>query len=155
MQTMALALQGLAREQFCSAVAVPHIERINESAGRSQVVLNLLVAGDLLRGREIVEDGDQTFWRLATKIEEVYEDRDTIRARIPLEHARKLSDLLFDITLPRTGDKALVDAPRTLRTSSIEAAYRLANGMRVRRAELTISKFLERLDREIERLTRK
>ncbi|MCK8603179.1 DUF6361 family protein [Desulfoferrobacter suflitae] len=48
-------------------------------------------------------------------------------------------DLLFDITLPRTGDKALVDAPKTLRTSAIEAAYRLANGMKVKRAELTTS----------------
>ncbi|MCK8603178.1 helicase-related protein [Desulfoferrobacter suflitae] len=59
--------------------------------GRSQWLLNLLVVKDLLRGRGIVEDGDQPFWRLAGKIEEIYEDRDTIRARIPLEHARKLS----------------------------------------------------------------
>ena len=144
-----------AKQQFRSAIAVPQIEQINDSAGRSQLLLNLLVARDLVCAREKLEDGDQPFWRLAGNLEEICRDRDTIRVRIPLEQARKLSDLLFGIILPQTGDKACLDAPRTLLLSALEAACRLANGMKVKRAELTTSKFLERLDREIERLTRK
>jgi hypothetical protein len=54
--------------------------------------------------------------------------------------------------VPTTGEYGYVDAPQPLLTCALEAAYRIANGMKVKKAALTTETFLGRLDREIDRL---
>ena len=48
--------------------------------------------------------------------------------RIPSAQAHHLSHLLFDMTVPNTGDESYLDAPRPLLIASLEAVHRLANG---------------------------
>jgi hypothetical protein len=69
---------------------------------------------------------------------------------IPSAQAYHLSHLLFDITMPNTSDESYLDAPRPLLVASLEAAYRLAHGMKVKKSELSTDDFLVRLDRVID-----
>jgi hypothetical protein len=69
--------------------------------------------------------------------------------RIPNAQADNLSPLLFDITRPNTGDESYLDAPRPLLVASLEAAYRLAHGMKIKKSELSTDDFLTRLQRII------
>jgi hypothetical protein len=55
------------------------------------------------------------------------------------------------MTIPTIGDTSRLDAPRPLLVASLEAAYRLANGMKVKKSELSTDDFLARLQRVIER----
>jgi hypothetical protein len=91
---------------------------------------------------------------LVAGLEEILQERETLRARMPVEPARMLSHLLFDLSVPSAGEHAHIDAPRPLLMSALDAAYRLANGMKVKKAALTTEAFLARLDREIERVTK-
>jgi hypothetical protein len=72
--------------------------------------------------------------------------------RIPSVQAHHLSGLLFDLTVPNTGDESYLDAPHPLLIASLDAAFRLATAMKVRRSELSTDDFLARLDREIARV---
>jgi predicted nucleic acid-binding protein len=74
--------------------------------------------------------------------------------RIPREQAQALSHLLFDITIPNTGDECHMDVPRPLLIAALEAAYRLADELKVRKSELSTDDMLARLQREIERMNR-
>ena len=71
--------------------------------------------------------------------------------RIPSAQAHDLSHLLFDMTIPTMGDESRLDAPRPLLVAALEAAYRLAHGMKVKKSELSTNDFLARLHRVIER----
>jgi len=145
------ALKETIRKEFDAARSVDRLEKLNQEAGRSQLLLDLFVAKDLLHGVQIGEGSDQLFWRMIPRIEDNCRDREMIRARIPIDYARGLSGLLFGLTLPTTGEYAYVDAPQALLTTAIEGACRLASGKKIKRAELTVKAFLARLDREIEK----
>jgi hypothetical protein len=56
------------------------------------------------------------------------------------------------MTVPNTGDESYLDAPRPLLLVSLDAAYRLANGMKVKKSALSTDEFLARLNRQIERV---
>jgi hypothetical protein len=62
-----------------------------------------------------------------------------------------IGGLLFDLTLPTTGEEGYADAPQSLLLAALDALCRLANGMKGRRSELLTADVLERLDRMIER----
>jgi hypothetical protein len=55
------------------------------------------------------------------------------------------------MTIPTIGDTSPLDAPRPLLVAALEAAYRLAKGMKVKKFELSTDDFLARLQRVIER----
>ena len=146
------SLEEIARKEFSATRAVPRIEELNKTAGRSQLFLDFLVVKDLILGYQVGENADQPFWQMASRLEEIYQDRELIRTRIPIDHARKLTDPLFDIVVPTTSEYAYLDATQPLLMTSIEAAYRLANAMKVKRSELSTNDFMARLDREIEKV---
>jgi hypothetical protein len=148
------SLVEIAEREFSGTRAAARIEQLNEEAARSQLFLNLLVVKDLIKGRLIQEQAEQSFWTIAAGLERICEEREVLRARIPISLARRLSHLLFDITIPSAGEYAFIDAPKALLTSSLEAAYRLANSMKMKKAQLTTELFLGRLDREVERITK-
>lgn len=151
-EPLSKSLEELARKECATACAVSRIEKLNEEAARSQLLLALLVARDLVQGRQIVEGAEQPFWRLAATLEEILDERKVVRARLSVEQARKLSHLLFDLSIPSTGEYGYIDAPPPLLTSALEAAYRLASGMKLKKPKLTTEAFVARLDREIDRI---
>jgi hypothetical protein len=146
------ALTEMARREFVTTEALARVEGGNERAGQSQLLLDYLVARDLMRSRQQTGSSEPVFWREVAALEEICRGRDMIRARrIPVTVGRHLSGLLFDLSLPTTGEEGDVDAPRPLLMAALDTVCRLANSMKVRRSELLSADVLERLERMIER----
>jgi hypothetical protein len=146
------ALTEMARREFVTTAALARVEGGNERAGQSQLLLDYLVARDLMRSRQQTGSSEPVFWREVAALEEICRGRDMIRARrIPVTVGRHLSGLLFDLSLPTTGEEGYVDAPRPLLMAALDTVCRLANSMKVRRSELLSADVLERLERMIER----
>jgi hypothetical protein len=142
----------IARREYAATEACARVEAANERAGRSQVLLDCLVAHDLMRSRQQTGSSEPGFWREVDAIQQICCGRDMIRVqRIPVTLGRRLSGLPFDLILPTTGEEGYVDAPRPLLIAALDAVCRLANGMKVRRAELPTADVLERLKRMIAR----
>jgi hypothetical protein len=106
------ALADLARRESSTTEALARVETANARAGHSHVLLDYLVARDLLRSRQQTGIGEPVFWREVATLEEICRRRDLIRVRrIPVTLGRHLSGLLFDLTLPTTGEAGYADAP--------------------------------------------
>ena len=145
-------LRHVARQEFAMTRAVPRIEALNERAGRSQLLLDYLVARGLLQSRQQTGAGEIQFWRGIQALEEICQGRDIVRVRrIPTALGQRLYGLLFDLDLPSVGDEGYVDAPQPLLQASLDAVCRLANGLKRRRADLCTEDVLARLTREIDR----
>ena len=147
------ALEAMGRKEYQTILTVPRIEALNEAAGRSQETLDYLVIRGIIQSRQRTQGAEALAWREIAALEDIFQDKDRqIRVRrIPSAQAQTLSNLLFDITVPNTGDESYLDAPRPLLMASLEAAYRLANGIKVKKSELSTDDFLARLNRVIER----
>jgi hypothetical protein len=132
--------------------AVPRIEAVNERAGRAQLQLDYLVGYGLLQSRQQTGVGEPLFRREMQAIEANCQGRDPVWVRrIPIASAQRLSGLLFDLTLPQVGEEGFVDAPQPLLQAVLDSLYRVANGLKRKRAELSTAEVLARLTREIER----
>jgi len=142
----------VARQEFAMTQAVPRIEAVNERAGRSQLQLGYLVGYGVLQSRQQTGDAEMLFWREVQALEGILQGRDSVRVRrIPTAFVQRLARLLFDLDLPHVGEEAFVDAPQPLLQASLDAVYRVANGLKRKRAELSTAEVLARLTREIER----
>jgi hypothetical protein len=132
--------------------AVPRIEAMNDRAGRAQLQLDYLVGYGLLQSRQQTGVAEPLFRREMQALEELCQGRDSVRVRrLPTEFAQRLCGLLFDLDLPQVGEEGFVDAPQPLLQASLDAVYRMANGLKRKRAELSTAEVLARLTREIER----
>jgi hypothetical protein len=146
-------LSAMARQEFAMTQAVPRITAINEQAGHAQRLLDYLVARGLLQSRLQTGSAQGLFWREVQALDTISQGHDTPRVRhIPTALGRRLSGLLFDLDLPSLGDDGYVDAPQSLIQASFDAMCRLANGLKRRRADLSSTEVLTRLERDIERL---
>jgi hypothetical protein len=147
------ALTTRVREAYQTPLAVPRIEALNEAAGHSQVMLDNLVMRGIILSRQRTKDAEPLFWREIAALEDIMREPDYVLhvRRIPSAQAHNLSHLLFDMTIPTLGDESRLDAPRPLLVAALEAAHRLANGMKVKKSELSTDAFLARLQRVIER----
>ncbi|MCF8011659.1 MAG: helicase [Clostridiales bacterium] len=143
-------LERVAAEEFESCCAAERIERENIRAARAQELLNFLVIQDIL-GANFARDGAH-FWPALREVESLLEDRDYINVTdLPADILRPLEeDLLFDCHVPTVGNKAHLKAPHLLVYSSIDAASRVADSMKMKKSELRVDKVLGSLQREIE-----
>ena len=145
-------LSAMVWQEFAMTWVAPRIEALNERAGRSQLLLDYLVARGLLQSRQQTGAGEIQFWWEIQALEEICQGRGTVRVRrIPTALGQRLSGLLFDLDLPSVGDEGYVDAPQPLLQASLDAVCRLANGLKRRRVELSTADVLSRLEREIGR----
>ena len=147
------SLMARIREAYQTTLAVPRIEALNEAAGHSQEMLDYLVIRGIILSRQRTGGADPLFWREIAALEDIMREPDCVLRvrRIPSAQAHHLSHLLFDITMPNIGDDSYLDAPRPLLVTALEAAYRLASGMKVKKSQLSTDDFLARLQRVIER----
>ena len=145
-------LRDMARRECAMAEAVPQIEAVNERAGRAQLQLDYLVGYGLLQCRQQTGVAESLFRREMQAIEEICQGRDSVRVRrLPTAFAQRLSGLLFDPDLPQVGEEGFVDVPQPLLQAALDAVYRVANGLKRKRAELSTAEVLARLSRVIER----
>ncbi len=85
--------------------------------------------------------------------EGILQGRDSGRGRrLPTVVAQCLSGLLFDLDLPHVGEEGFIDAPQPLLQASLDAMYRVANGLRRKWADLSTPEVLARLAGEIDML---
>jgi ERCC4-related helicase len=146
----AAELRSLAAREFILPQASEGLQRRNVSAGRAQEILSLILAEYLLR-RRLNVDGDGTlFWQQVKELDDLYADGEGERASgLRADWLRTVSenDPLFTITVPQVGDEGSVDAPAVLVRSAIDAACRVADGMREKRSDLTTEAVLRQLQR--------
>ncbi len=150
-EPLAQELARLAKEEAGLTPAVPRIEELNEAAARSHRALALMLARGLLLDRQALGKGLPLFWREAAAIEQDYADREYLRVtRIEKRWALRLVHPLYEPQLPQVGDTGYLDAPRPLFLCAIASACRVADAMRVKKAELRTADLIARLEREIE-----
>jgi len=148
-------LARLARREFDPIRAATGIEADNRQAGRSQLLLDYLMAHSLLHFRQQLGDTQGKFWPALDQLENLAAERRMIRVRpIPAKAARRLTGLLFEPILPTVGDEGYIDAPEVLLTTALAAAARIADSLHVAKHQLSINDMLGRLEREIEKLLR-
>jgi ERCC4-related helicase len=144
------SLRKLTEEDLKVHISMPQIEKENERAARSQIVLNYLIIRGLMMDRKMLGKGQTLFWREIESIEEDYKDRESLRIRhIPSGVARKLSGLLLDVSITHAGEDTYIDTPKVFLKAAIEAACREADAMRAKKSELLTDEVLSRLERMI------
>jgi hypothetical protein len=128
------------------------LETLNETAARSQVILNNIVLRGIIQGRQRTGGAAPQFSRELAELEAIFQIKDQcIRVRqIPSEHVQALSGQLFSVTIPANGDMCHLDAPRPLLLAALDAAHRLVTRMREKRSELLTDAVVARLNREID-----
>jgi hypothetical protein len=143
-------LVALARREYEKRHAVARIEALNEAAGRSQQVLDYLVARGLLWFRQKVGQAHDRFWPELGAVDELIQEREWMRITgIPTRIARQLAGLLFEPMLPTVGEEGHIDAPRTLLICALDASARLADSLQVAKTELSLDEVLRRLQQAV------
>ncbi len=132
------------------------IEDANNQAALAQQVLTVSIAAGLLR-KEADQIGDTAlFWPNAKQLEERIENGETpliVLDSQTLKPAEK--HLLFAVRIPIMSDTVSYTPPAVLAKAAIHHAFRLADGMRERKSELTLGTMISRLLQEARATARK
>jgi hypothetical protein len=142
-------LETLLHEEYSPIAAVIRLEQQNLDAAAAQETLNLLSAHSLIK--PIGSNETDNFYQVVNGLYQEFRERDqqTIPL-LPLPVLKRISsDLLFSIRVPQLGDTMAWTAPIFVVSGAVDAAMRLADGMRVRRSELTVGAVQSRIQREI------
>jgi len=144
-------LETAARREFRTRRGVHRIERRNDAAARSQLALDYLVAAELLRARQRFGQSGGRFWQELSAMDDHFARRNIIRVTdIPVDTAQRLDQVLFDVV---TEDgESVIDAPRPLLASALDAAARVADGQHSARARVSVEAVIRALDREVDKL---
>jgi len=153
LQPLEHRLAELAWKEFAPALAVGRLERANAQAGHAQITLDYLVINSLLDFRKTLARDGESFWQVLKDIEEVIQGRNRLSITgLPTEIMQRLGPLLlFPAQIPTMGAKASMMATPPLLRAAIDAGCRVADAMKVRRAELRTESVQARLRREIDR----
>ncbi len=145
-------LEMIARNEFMPYLAANRIERDNLRAARAEELLNLFVIQSLLKARAGSKGEETLFWPILREVAVLYEDRERIIVNdLPADVFRPVAgDLLFECQVPAVGDMANILVPRLLARSAMDAASRIADGMKQKKSELRLDAVLARLQREAE-----
>ncbi|MBP8198037.1 MAG: hypothetical protein KAX64_05695 [Chromatiaceae bacterium] len=149
-----------ANQEFQLSGHVAQVEADNLLSGQAQAALTLGVAFGVLTSRKKMGNGEANFWK----------EIDAWRARIQTQHAEggsfrvmnipaELSKVATSAFLPfelrqRISDDAfwIEHAPGLLLDSAADAACRVAEGMKKKKADLTTEAVLGRIQAEIKRV---
>ena len=144
-------LRDLVRREFDPTRAVKRIERINQQSAVAQEILDLLVARSLFD--TISKSQAENFWTSVKYIEDLLQERDRLNvASIPVEYLQRIvSDLAIELRPPKMGQDTTITVPTFIVACAVDATCRLADGMKVKKSELTVGRVLDRIGREIER----
>ena len=153
LQPLENKLAELAWKEFEPALAVRRLERANAQAGHAQIALDYLVINSLLDLRKTLAKNGESFWQVLKDIEEIIHGRNRLSITgLPTEIMRHIGSLLlFPVQIPTIGAGASMMATPPLLRAAIDAGYRVADAMKVRRAALRTESIQARLRREIDR----
>ncbi|MDM8525229.1 helicase-related protein [Desulfococcaceae bacterium HSG8] len=146
-------LEKLARAEFRHIRIADALESLNNRAAISQVILNYMIIASLMQMRQKFRIGEEYFRAEVKSIEERYKDEDFQQIPdIEKEKVQKLHGLLFDIRIPSSGDKAVINAPVFLIIAALDTVCQLANRMRKKNSDLLTAEVLKRVNRETDKL---
>ncbi len=143
------------RHDFDSTRSIGDIIEDNERTGTAHEVFNMLVADSQLPGLNFTMNDN--FWQMINYMDGIIPERESLIApNISSDLLRTVQDnLLFDISVPRAGDKASPALPAYVIKSALDQACRVADSLREKKSELTIGKVKTRIQTEIKHLLRK
>lgn len=148
-------LGDLAAEEFPLTRSVHlMIERGNVRSARLQRLLELAVIRDLLYEVGRQAGSTASLNRVFREVEELCETRSSVLTSIPAEPFRREESLLFDLQILTGPTRVTVPVPRMLVEVSLDAARAIADSYKVRGGSVPVRTLLNRLDGEIERLTK-
>ena len=138
--------------EFDPTRAVPRLAKQNERAGRAQRIMNLLTIRKLLPPPGYT-DADNFWTAVKERLDPLVAERKRLMVTdMPVSILAGLKDELpYDLDLPRVGEKTIVTLPIYAIAAAVDAGCRMADAMRKRRADITISTVQGRLNREIEK----
>jgi hypothetical protein len=142
-------LETMLEQEYSHIAAVKRLELQNLNAATAQETLNLLSALSLIK--PIGTQESDNFHQVVNGLYQGFKDRDqqTIPL-LPVPILQKIApDLLFPVRVPQLGETMAWTAPIFVLSGAVDAAVRLADGMRVKRAELTVGAVRSRIQREI------
>jgi hypothetical protein len=139
----------LIREEFDPTKAVSRLEAINREAASCHNLFILLAAHSLIA--PINAEPDDNFWEVLKGLDILKKERDVLDITdLPVDTLKKIGQgLLFQARIPQAGSMGVVKTPVLFVSSAIDAACRIADGMRKKRSELTIQDVQKRIQREI------
>jgi len=145
-------LHNLVRQEFDPTRAVTRLEKQNKRAGLAQNVMNLLTIRKLLPPPGHT-DADNFWSTVKDRLDPLIEKRERLMVPdMPVNILTALRDELpYELDLPRVGEKTVLTLPIYAVAAGVDAACRLADSMRKKKSDLTISMVQARLDREIEK----
>lgn len=140
-------LHQMVRDEFDPTRSIERVIRNNAQAGMAHVALNLLVADSLFPGINATEADN--FWQTVNTMDQLLMARDQLMVpNLPAAPLRKIqNDLLFDIYVPQVGDTTSPTLPVLLARAAVNTACRIADSMKVKRADLTIGQVKSRMQR--------
>jgi ERCC4-related helicase len=143
-------LAKLARDEFDPYQAAERVKRENRRAAQAMEMLDFLVIRELLTEKALSAGQGALFWPVLHEVEALFDEKERIFvAGLPADELRPItSDFLFECTVPTLGHTANITVPRILGKAAIDSACRLAESMKVRRAELPVDTILGRLLKE-------
>ncbi len=149
--TLKRRLHDQVRDEFESTRGIERLIADNERAGQAQGLLSLIIADRLFPGFNETEQDN--FWQTVKIKDERIAQRDRlIIPDMPTNLVSKVQkELLLDIPLPQVGEAVSPTLPIVLVQSAVDAACRIADGMKVKKTDLTIGKLKTRLAAAIKR----
>lgn len=158
-EIFAAQLQAQAVQEFKLSAHVPAIESDNELSGRAQAALALGVAVDLIRGRQKYGQAEDNFWKELERLRDFIAERTASAGviRIPsipgcFGQLATAAWLPFEVKQRPSGEAFSVEqAPGLLLNAALDAATRVAAGMKRKKAELSTDSGLARVLAEMEK----
>ncbi len=139
------------RKAFDPTRAVKRIELENQRAGMAQRLLDLFLGESLV----LPFDGSEAdlFWPELKRLDQLIQERDQLMIRdVQIDLLRKVAPhLLFPVPVPKVGERGTITVPIFLVECAVDAGCRLADGMRIKKSELTVGTVKNRISREVRR----
>jgi SNF2 family DNA or RNA helicase len=143
-------LHQLMRDEFDPTRRIAELIEENQRAGMAHDVLNLLVADSVFP--DINHTDQDNFWQAAKAMDALIAGRDQLLIpEMPSSPIANIQQhLLFDIQVPRVGDKTSPTLPISLVASAVDKACREADSLREKKSDLTISRVKTRIKKELQ-----
>lgn len=149
------SLRQSARGEYDHHEVAQQIEEDNYRSAVLQRLLELAVIRDHILACSRRDEARDTANSVLRLVEEMYAEREAVRATVPAELFRPWSKyLLFDVHLWQLKDHAEVITSPVLQGAGLDSARSLVASMKRRSGSVTVRALLARLDREIEDLRR-
>ncbi len=145
------SLHSMIRREFDTVRTVKRLEKDNQRAAVAHIIMDLMSAKSLLR--PIGSTADDNFRTIVKDLDALISEREQlIITELPTEPLKMIAnELLFDIQMPKAGQRINITAPILIVAASADAGCRIADAIKVKKGALTVNMVLSRIGREIER----